>query len=95
MTEFEKAKEHYHHKEYQKAIDMILNLIDNNTVTNSSIEYPDILTYLGASRLGLYEISKNKSLVYEALTDFATGANALLVFHQQPSCMTDLKNVLY
>jgi hypothetical protein len=85
MTEFEKAKQYYHHKEYQTAIDLILELIGRNTITDKSIEYPDILCYLGDSRLGLYETSKNKSLVYEALTDFATGANSLLVFHQTTS----------
>lgn len=86
MKEFDKAKEHFHHKEYKKAIDIILDLIQNkNAVSNKSIDYSDILCYLGDSRIGLYELTKSKSLIYEALTDYATGANALLIFHNMTS----------
>ena len=92
MTDFEKAKQYYHHKEFQKAIDLIIELLSSKTVLNKSLDYPDILCYLGDSRLGLFETSKNKSLVYEALTDYATGANALLVFHKTTS--TDLNKRL-
>lgn len=92
MTEFEKAKQHYHHNEFQKAIDLIIELISSKKVVDKSLDYPDILCYLGDSRLGLFEISKNKSLVYEAFTDYATGANALLVYHQTLS--TDLNKRL-
>jgi hypothetical protein len=92
MTEFETAKQHFHHKEFQKAIDLIIELISSKKVVDKSLDYPDILCYLGDSRLGLSETSKNKSLIYEALTDYATGANALLVFHQTTS--TDLNKRL-
>jgi len=85
MKEFEKAKQCYNHKEYQKAIDLILELLSSNTIANKSVDYPDLLCYLGDSRLGLYNTSKNKSLLDEALTDYATGANALLVFHNTTS----------
>jgi hypothetical protein len=90
MSEFEKAKQYYHHREYQNAIDLILDLFSRNVIENKSIEYPDILCYLGDSRLKLYETSKNKSLVYEALIDFTTGANSLLIFHKTTS--DDLNN---
>ena len=90
MTQIEKAKQHYDNKEYPKAIDLILNLINKGIVLDNSIEYHDILLYLGDSRLCLYHTSRNKSLVYEALTDFATGANSLFAFHQTIS--TDLNN---
>lgn len=92
MTEFEKAKQYYHHKEFQKAIDLIIELISSKTILNKSLDYPDVLCYLGDSKLGLFETSKNKSLVYEALIDYATGANSLLVFHQTTS--TDLNKRL-
>jgi hypothetical protein len=92
MTVFEQAKQYYHHLEYQKAIDTINELLKNKTIEIKSIDYPDILCYLGDSKLGLYEKTKNKSLLYEALTDFATGANALLVFHNTTS--NDLNNRL-
>ncbi len=85
MKEIELAKQYYHHQEYNKAIDTILAFLAKNTISNKSIDYPDILCYLGNSRLGLYNKTKNKSLIYEALTDFATGANALLIFHQRTS----------
>jgi hypothetical protein len=92
MTEFEKAKQYYHHKEFQKAIDLIIELLSSKKVLNKSLDYPDILCYLGASRLELFETSKNKSVVYEAITDYLAGANALLVFHQTTS--TDLNKRL-
>lgn len=81
MTEFEKAKQWYHHKEYHRAIELILELLSTKAIANKSIDYIDILCYLGDSRLELYETLKNKSLINEALTDFATSANALLVFN--------------
>jgi hypothetical protein len=92
MIEFEKAKQYYHHKEFQKAIDLIIELLSSEIVLNKSLDYPNILGYLGESRLGLFETSKNKSLVYEAITDYATGANSLLVFHQTTS--TDINKRL-
>ncbi len=92
MTQFKKAKQYYHHKEFQKAIELIIELISSKVVMNNSIDYPDIMCYLGDSRLGLFETAKNKSLVYEAVTDYATGANPLLVFHQTTS--TDLNKRL-
>lgn len=75
MRELEKAKQYYHHGEVQKAIDIIVALLQSNAVATSSIYYPDIICYLGDCRLALYESSKNKSLVWEALTDFATAEN--------------------
>ena len=92
MEYLSELNQYYHHKEFQKAIDLIIELLSSKTVLNKSLDYPDILCYLGDSRLGLFETSKNKSLVYEALTDYATGANALLVFHKTTS--TDLNKRL-
>lgn len=89
MSNFEKAKQEFHHREYQKAIDLIIELLRSKKVRVESFDYPDILCYLGDSRLELYKSSKNKSLVYEALTDFATGANLLLVYHQATSSDLD------
>ena len=82
MPEFEKAKQYYHHKEFQKAIDLIIELLSSKTILNKSLDFPDILCYWGDIRLGLFKTTKDNSLVYEALTDYTTGANALLVFHQ-------------
>jgi hypothetical protein len=90
MTDFEKAKQHFHHQEYEASISLIIKMLQNDVLRTDTIEYPDILCYLGDSRLKLYEKTKNKSLIYEALTDFATAANSLLVFHETTS--TDLNN---
>jgi len=62
-----------------------MKLIKNEEVLATSLNYPDILWYLGNCRLNLYETSKNKSLIYEALTDFAIGANALYIHHNTKS----------
>lgn len=89
MTNFEKAKQAFHHAEYQKSLDLIIELLKNGNVPIASSDYPDILWYLGNCRLKLYDTSKNKSLIYEALTDFATGANALHIHYNTTS--DDLK----
>lgn len=79
------AKQFFHHQEYQKAIDLILELFKNKQIGENSIEYPDLLCYLGDSRLNLYEITKNKSLIFEAISDFATAENNLLFKGHNPS----------
>jgi len=90
MTNFEKAKQEYRHVEYQKSLDLIMELLKNDSVPITSLEYPAILWYCGNCRLNLYNNSKNKSFIYEALTDFATGANALHIHHNTTS--DDLRN---
>jgi len=45
MPEFEKAKQYYHHKEFQKAIDLIIELLSSKTILNKSLDFPDILCY--------------------------------------------------
>ena len=92
MKEFDKVKQFYHHQEYQKAIDMVIDLIGRNVITSKSIEYPEIICCLGDSRLKLYDMTKNKSLIYEALTDYATAANSLLV--HQKTFLNDLNQRL-
>lgn len=79
MRDFEKAKQCFHHGEFQKAIDIIVALLHSNAVDASSIYYPDIICYLGDSRSALYVSSKNKSLVREAITDFVTAQNSYWV----------------
>ena len=85
MTNFEKAKQEYHQAEYQNSLDIIIELLKNESVPINSLDYPDILWYLGNCRLNLYNKSKNKSHIFEALTDFATGANALHIHHNTTS----------
>jgi len=85
MNNFEKGKQEFHHGQYQKAVDIILKLIKFNMVPIESPEYSDILWYLGNSRLGLYKEFPNKSLIYEALSDFVTGSNALYINNNKSS----------
>jgi hypothetical protein len=85
MTDFETAKQFYHHQEYQKSFDLMLELLKNKSIVENAIEYPDLLCYLGDSRLALYETTKNKSLIFEAITDYASAENNLLIKGFNPS----------
>lgn len=93
MTDFENAKQLYHHQEYQMAIEKILSILQNSEKQfMESSDYPDILCYLGDSRLAIYKQTYNKSFIYEAISDYATAANSLLVHHKKNS--KDLDNRL-
>ena len=67
-----------------------------NNVAHGAFGYIDSALYKTSDRsIEVYvkrPIIPGKSLLYEALTDFATGANALLVFHNTTS--NDLNNRL-
>jgi hypothetical protein len=90
MTDIEKAKQLFHHQEYEKSTSLFMKILQDGSLKTDTIEYPDILCYLGDSRLKIYEKTENKSLIYEALIDFATAANALFASHETIS--TDLNN---
>ena len=78
MNNIEVAKQMYHHQDYKKALDLINLLITNKEVSPESVDYIDILYYLGNSKLRLYELfNKNEALLFDALTDFITAENSI------------------
>lgn len=76
---YEYALELYHHQEYEKAKNLIIDIIEKKEVKYGSLEYANLLYYLGSSRVNIFlKERKNKSLLFEAKTDFATPGNSLL-----------------
>jgi hypothetical protein len=78
MTDFEKAKEAFNNKEYEKTISILEDILSDKNDKIETHLYSDILCYLGDSKLELYRARNKKSLIYSALIDYSTAANNLL-----------------
>jgi hypothetical protein len=86
MTKYELAIDEYGKGKFKTVIEIILDLLPKNEVNLESEEYANILLYLGSSRLEIFKSDKSNFLpIYEALTDFATAGNMLLINHRRIS----------
>lgn len=94
MNNIEIAKQMYHHQDYKKALDLITLLITNREVSPKSVDYADILCYLGNCKLRLYEIFKNKNLLYDSLTDFITAENVNRICSHNTSSKSISKGII-